>query len=244
MEKEVVVPYKERQDSKKAQVAEMFNNISHQYDFLNHFLSAGIDILWRKKAIRLLKPYQPKLILDIATGTGDFAIEALALKPEKVIGVDISEGMLNIGKEKMKRKKLDHIISLQMGDSENLGFADNMFDAAIVSFGVRNFENLEKGLSNILRVLKPGAPLVVLEFSKPRVFPVKQLYSVYFRFVLPLLGRLVSKDRSAYTYLPESVNAFPEREEFINILTEVGFTKCKHIPVTFGISSIYMGVKR
>lgn len=240
---ETILPYKDKIESKKSQVAEMFNSISHRYDFLNHFLSMGIDILWRKKAIRLLKPYQPKIILDVATGTGDFALEALVLNPEKIIGVDISEGMLAHGVAKMKNKGVQHIIQLQKGDSEQLDFPENHFDAVIVAFGVRNFENLEIGLANIYRVLKPGKPLLILEFSKPKVFPVKQLYNFYFRFTLPLIGKLVSKDSSAYTYLPESVSAFPEREEFISILTKTGFTKCKHFPLTFGISSIYMGEK-
>lgn len=238
-----VVPYKEQQASKKEQVAEMFNNISHRYDFLNHFLSLGIDILWRKKAIRLLKQDQPKQILDIATGTGDFAIEALALKPEKVIGVDISAGMLEHGKQKMKRKGIDHIIDMQMGDSEKLLFESNTFDAVIVSFGVRNFENLEKGLSDMFRVLKPGGKTVIIEFSRPRRFPMKQLYNFYFKSILPIIGKLISKDQSAYTYLPESVEAFPDGDDFLTILKKVGFksTECK--PLTFGISSIYIGQK-
>jgi demethylmenaquinone methyltransferase / 2-methoxy-6-polyprenyl-1,4-benzoquinol methylase len=237
----VVLPYKGKDASKKEQVAEMFDNISPKYDFLNHFLSAGIDILWRKKAIRLLKPYQPKLILDVATGTADFAIEALALSPDKVIGVDISQGMLNFGQEKLEKRKLTHLIQLQLSDSEKLPFENNTFDAVIVAFGVRNFENLDKGLANIKAVLKPNAPLVILEFSKPKTFPVKQLYNFYSNFALPLIGKLISKDQSAYTYLPESVSAFPEGKNFISILEKLGFKKCRHIPLTFGISSIYIG---
>lgn len=238
-----VVPYKEKQTSKKEQVAEMFNNISGNYDFLNHFLSLGIDILWRKKAIKLLKPLQPKTILDIATGTGDFAIEALALKPDKIIGVDISEGMLDMGRKKMKKRKYDHIIDMQLGDSEGLLFEDNKFDAVIVSFGVRNFENLEKGLADMNRVLRKGGMVVVLEFSRPRKFPFKQLYNFYFKSILPKLGKWISKDPAAYTYLPESVGAFPDGPDFLQVLESVGFnsTKCK--PLTFGISSIYTGVK-
>ncbi len=238
-----VVPYKEQQASKKEQVAEMFNNISHRYDFLNHFLSLGIDILWRKKAIRLLKKDQPKQILDIATGTGDFAIEALALNPDKVIGVDISAGMLEHGKQKMKRKELDHIIDMQMGDSEKLLFENNTFDAVIVSFGVRNFENLEKGLSDMFRVLKPGGKTVIIEFSRPRRFPMKQLYNFYFKSILPIIGKLISKDQSAYTYLPESVEAFPDGNDFLAILEKVGFKSTECRPLTFGISSIYIGQK-
>ncbi|MGY6560201.1 MAG: bifunctional demethylmenaquinone methyltransferase/2-methoxy-6-polyprenyl-1,4-benzoquinol methylase UbiE [Nitritalea sp.] len=238
-----VVPYKDKNEGKKQQVAEMFNNISPKYDFLNHLLSLGIDIQWRKKAVKLLKKDQPKLILDIATGTGDFAIEALALKPEKIIGVDISEGMLAEGKKKMKKKKLEHIIDLQLGDSEKLLFEDNKFDAVIVSFGVRNFENLEKGLSDMYRVLKPGGKTVIVEFSKPRAFPMKQLYNFYFTYILPQIGKVVSKDTSAYTYLPESVQVFPDGKDFLSVLEKVGFkqTVCK--PLTFGISSIYVGVK-
>lgn len=238
-----VVPYKNQKEGKKQQVANMFNNISKNYDLLNHVLSLGIDIIWRKKAIKMLKEDQPKLILDIATGTGDFAIEALALKPEKIIGVDISEGMLNEGRKKIKQKKLNHLIDLQIGDSEKLLFEENKFDAVIVSFGVRNFENLEKGLADMYRVLKPGGKTVILEFSTPKKFPMKQAYSFYFKYILPQIGKVISKDNSAYTYLPESVKAFPDGNDFINILERVGFknTQCKTL--TFGISSIYIGIK-
>ncbi|AGA78081.1 bifunctional demethylmenaquinone methyltransferase/2-methoxy-6-polyprenyl-1,4-benzoquinol methylase UbiE [Echinicola vietnamensis] len=238
-----VVPYKDQQDGKKAQVANMFNNISKRYDLLNHLLSLGIDITWRKKAIKMLQKDQPKVILDIATGTGDFAIEALALNPEKVIGVDISEGMLAEGKKKIKNKKLDHLIELQMGDSEKLLFEENKFDAVIVSFGVRNFENLEKGLADMHRVLKPGGKTVIVEFSKPKKFPFKQGYNFYFKYILPQIGKLVSKDQSAYTYLPESVQAFPDGDKFLAVLEKVGFKNTKCRPLTFGISSIYIGEK-
>jgi demethylmenaquinone methyltransferase/2-methoxy-6-polyprenyl-1,4-benzoquinol methylase len=238
-----VVPYKEENKGKKEQVAHMFDNISKKYDLLNHLLSMGIDILWRKKAIKLLKKDKPKHILDIATGTGDFALEALSLKPEKVIGVDISEGMLAVGREKMKKKGVADIIELQTGDSENLQFQDNSFDAVIASFGVRNFENLEKGLAEMLRVLRPGGRLVIIEFSKPGMFPFKQVYNFYFSTVLPKIGKLVSKDSSAYTYLPASVQEFPYGNRFLGILQNVGYkqTKCK--PLTFGISSIYTAIK-
>ncbi|MBI2279301.1 MAG: bifunctional demethylmenaquinone methyltransferase/2-methoxy-6-polyprenyl-1,4-benzoquinol methylase UbiE [Bacteroidetes bacterium] len=238
-----VIPYKEQTSGKKEQVATMFNNISKKYDFLNHFLSLGIDILWRKKAIKLLKELQPKIILDIATGTGDFAIEALSLKPTKIIGIDISEGMLAVGKEKIKSKGLDNVIELQLGDSENLLFDDNYFDAYTVGFGVRNFEHLEKGLAEMLRVLKPNGRAVILEFSKPKTFPVKQLYNFYFNHILPTIGKLVSKDNAAYTYLPESVNAFPEGDEFVNILNKLGYKNVQAIPLMFGISSIYTATK-
>lgn len=238
-----VLPYKDKSDAKKKQVAEMFDSISGKYDFLNHFLSLGIDIRWRKKAIKMLKDLQPKQILDIATGTGDFAIESLKLNPDKVVGVDISEGMLNVGRQKMKKRGYSDVIDMQSGDSENLHFDDNTFDAVIVAFGVRNFENLEKGLSEMNRVLRPGGRAVILEFSKPTVFPFKQLYNFYFRWILPKIGKVVSKDNAAYTYLPESVNEFPFGNDFLSILEKTGYknTKCKSL--TLGISSIYVGEK-
>jgi demethylmenaquinone methyltransferase/2-methoxy-6-polyprenyl-1,4-benzoquinol methylase len=239
----VVVPYKEDPGAKKQQVARMFNRISGRYDFLNHFLSLGIDILWRKKAIRLLKDKHPKQILDVATGTGDFAIEALALNPDRVIGVDISEGMLDVGRAKLTQRKLDKRIELRTGDSENLPFEDNIFDAVIVAFGVRNFENLEAGLKEMHRVLKPGGTVVILEFSKPSKFPMKQLYNAYFTAILPTVGRLISRDDSAYRYLPESVQAFPDGKDFLNVLSGTGFKNPKCDPLTFGISSLYWGSK-
>lgn len=238
-----VIPYKEKQTTKKEQVATMFNNISHKYDFLNHFLSLGIDILWRKKAVRMLAPHQPKKILDIATGTADFAIEALKLNPDEIIGIDISEGMLNVGKEKIKKKGVDNIISLELGDSENLRFEDAYFDAYTVAFGVRNFENLEKGLTEMLRVLKPKGTGIILEFSKPRKFPVKQLYNFYFNKILPGIGKMVSKDNAAYTYLPESVYAFPDGEDFIQLLTKIGYKDAKATTLLFGIATIYKASK-
>jgi len=238
-----VVPYKDQSGNKKSQVAQMFNNIAGNYDFLNHFLSAGIDIIWRRKAISLLKAARPKLMLDVATGTGDFAIEALRLQPDKIVGVDISEGMLAVGREKLAKKGLAHKIELQYGDSENLPFADNTFDAITVAFGVRNFENLEKGLAEMHRVLKPGGTAVVLEFSNPRSFPMKQLYQFYSGRILPLIGKFVSKDNAAYTYLPESVQAFPDGQAFLNIYEKVGFKSTKWHSLTFGISSIYTGQK-
>jgi len=238
-----VLPYKDKNQGKKEQVAEMFNNISKKYDFLNHFLSLGIDILWRKKAISLLKDDAPKTILDIATGTGDFAIEALKLNPDKIVGVDISKGMLEVGKKKMAKLGHDQMIELQLGDSERLLFDDNKFDAVIVAFGVRNFENLEKGLTDMFRVLKPNGKVVILEFSRPTVFPFKQLYSFYFKAILPLIGKIVSKDDSAYTYLPESVQQFPDGKDFMGILSKIGFKETKCTSLTFGISSIYTGIK-
>ena len=221
----------------------MFDNISGRYDFLNHFLSLGIDIRWRRKAIKELTLLAPKLILDVATGTGDFAIQALDLHPDKVIGIDISEGMLDVGRTKIIERNLDQKIELRNGDSENIPFEENKFDAVIVAFGVRNFENLEKGLTEIFRVVRPGGKVVILEFSKPARFPFKQLYNFYFKFILPRIGRLFSQDKAAYTYLPESVQAFPDGNDFLKILSSIGykFTTCK--PLTFGISSLYTGTK-
>ena len=240
----MVVPYKDQSKSKKEQVANMFNTISPQYDFLNHLLSGGIDIIWRKKAIKLLQNKGIKTMLDIATGTGDFAIEALKINPEKIVGVDISEGMLSVGIEKIKKMGLEKTIQLQKGDSEKLPFSDNSFDAVIVSFGVRNFENLQKGLSDMFRVTKPGGYCLILEFSNPRSFPMKQLYTFYSKYCLPFLGKMISKDPSAYTYLPESVKAFPDGPEFIHIFKSVGYSETNWIPMTGGICSIYIGQKQ
>jgi demethylmenaquinone methyltransferase/2-methoxy-6-polyprenyl-1,4-benzoquinol methylase len=238
-----VVPYKAENSGKKEQMAKMFNNISPRYDFLNHLLSLGIDRVWRKKAIHLLKPLNPKFILDVATGTGDFAVQAITLNPQKITGIDISEGMLAIGRKKIQRLKLSPRIELLAGDSENLQFTENTFDAVTVGFGVRNFEDLGKGLREIHRVLKPGGMLVVLEFSRPRKFPMRQLYNFYFKNILPGLGRLISNDKSAYTYLPESVEAFPDGTDFEMILKTVGFKEIACKPLTFGISSIYTARK-
>ena len=237
-----VKPYNQ-EDSKKEQVASMFNNIAKTYDFLNHFLSLGIDIIWRKKAIKELIAIQPKMILDVATGTGDFAFEALSLHPDKIIGVDISEGMLKIAQEKIDKRKESPRFEVRLGDSEKLLFEDNTFDAVTVSFGVRNFENLDKGLSDINRVLRNGGKLVVLEFSNPKKFPIKQLYNFYSFKILPLFGKLFSNDARAYTYLPESVKAFPDGEDFLLRMKGVGFKESKCISLGFGICSIYTGIK-
>ena len=238
-----VTPYSDK-TTKKEQVATMFNNISGTYDFLNHFLSLGIDIIWRRKAIKELKAIQPRIILDVATGTGDFAFEAIdILKPEKVIGVDISEGMLDVAKKKIHDRNLGHVFSVQLGDSEGLNFDDNTFDAITVAFGVRNYENLEKGLADMLRVLKPEGKIVILEFSKPKAFPVKQGYNFYFQYVTPFFGKLFSKDQRAYTYLPESVAAFPDGNSFTSLMDKVGYKHTKHRSLTFGISAIYTGTK-
>ncbi|MES2653854.1 MAG: bifunctional demethylmenaquinone methyltransferase/2-methoxy-6-polyprenyl-1,4-benzoquinol methylase UbiE [Bacteroidota bacterium] len=238
-----VTPY-QTQSSKKEQVAEMFNNISGTYDFLNHFLSLGIDIIWRKKAIKELKAINPQVMLDVATGTGDFAFESISiLKPAKIIGVDISEGMLAVAEKKIKERNLSDIFSVQLGDSEGLNFENDTFDAITVAFGVRNYENLEKGLADMLRVLKPNGKIVILEFSKPRKFPIKQGYNFYFKYITPFFGRLFSKDKQAYTYLPESVAAFPDGATFTALMEKVGYKNTKHRPLTFGISAIYTGIK-
>lgn len=238
-----VKPYGEADKSKKQEVAQMFNNIAGRYDFLNHFFSLGIDKIWRKKAIRMLQDLQPKKIIDIASGTGDFALSALRLKPTEVVGLDISDGMLEVGRKKMKQRKVDHIISMQLGDSEKIPFEDNYFDALTVGFGVRNFENLETGLAEMLRVVKPSGKLVILEFSKPKKFPVKQFFGFYSKRIIPLLGKKISKDGRAYAYLPESVAAFPEGEAFTAILDKLGYRNVEAQLVSGGIATIYSGIK-
>ncbi len=243
MSKQTVTPYKESDRSKKQQVAEMFDNISHKYDFLNHFLSMGIDKLWRKRAVKMIGKYHPKSVLDIATGTGDFAIESLKLNPKRIVGVDISRGMLEKGVEKIQKKGYDKVITLEYGDSEQLPFEDGEFDAITVGFGVRNFENLEKGLSEMLRVLKDGGVAAVLEFSKPRKFPVKQSYHFYSKYIMPKVGRSISKDDAAYTYLPESIEAFPEGDDFLDIYRKVGYKNVSRREVSGGIATIYIGEK-
>src|SRR6201996_8826 len=239
-----VIPYTQEQGTKKEQVADMFNNISKTYDFLNHFLSLGIDIIWRKKAINELKADKPHLILDVATGTGDFAFEALSiLKPTKIIGVDISQGMLNIAQQKIQKRGVQDKFEVKLGDSEGLPFEAGQFDAVTVAYGVRNFENLQSGIDDIHRVLKPGGRAVILEFSKPKRFPIKQLYNFYFNFITPGIGKLFSKDARAYSYLHESVAAFPDGEAFIAVMQKAGFGNTKCRPLAFGICSIYTGVK-
>ncbi|MDC3252698.1 bifunctional demethylmenaquinone methyltransferase/2-methoxy-6-polyprenyl-1,4-benzoquinol methylase UbiE [Crocinitomicaceae bacterium] len=241
--KSVVKPYNSEDASKKEEVAEMFDNISRRYDFLNHFLSLGIDKLWRRKAVRQLRDVQPKRILDLATGTGDFAIASLKLNPDEVVGVDISQGMLDMGIQKMKKRGHDKIVKMQLADSEKLPFEDASFDALTVGFGVRNYENLEKGLSDMLRILRPGGKAVILEFSKPKKFPIKQVFGFYSKRVIPFLGKMISKDKRAYAYLPESVEAFPEGKEFETIMTELGYKEVNSILVSGGIATIYMGLK-
>jgi demethylmenaquinone methyltransferase/2-methoxy-6-polyprenyl-1,4-benzoquinol methylase len=229
--------------SKKQQVEGMFDDIAKNYDFLNRLLSFRIDVLWRKKVIKMLKPYQPKYILDLATGTADLAIELVNLKPTQIIGGDLSAQMLAVGQTKIEAKKLTSVIQLVKTDAEKMPFNDNQFDAITIAFGVRNFENLSKGLAEMNRVLKPGGQLFILEFSKVKTFPIKQFYNFYFRYITPTIGKLFSKSNQAYSYLPNSVAVFPEGEEMCVILQESGFknTLCK--PVSFGIASIYQAEK-
>ncbi len=235
-----IKPYKAQEGGKKEQVANMFNNISKTYDMLNRMMTMGIDTIWRKKAIRSLRSIHPQLILDVATGTGDFALESIRiLNPKKIIGVDISAGMLDVAREKIEKKGLQEQFEVELGDSEKLQFDDNTFDAVTVAFGVRNFENLEQGLADIRRVLKPGGKAVILELSNPTTFPIKQLYHFHFHKLTPALGKLISKDSSAYSYLPESVANFPDGERFAAITQKVGFKETKVRPQTFGFCTIY-----
>lgn len=229
--------------SKKTQVAEMFNNIAGNYDFLNHFLSMGIDKGWRKKAIAAIAEVQPKTILDVATGTADLAIAATKTGSQQITGVDIAVQMLDEGRKKIAAQNLTKIITLETGDSEALRFASNTFDAVTCAYGVRNFEHLEAGLSEMCRVMRPGGKLAILEFSQPTTFPVKNLYNFYFRNILPLMGKLVSKHNSAYTYLPESVKAFPQGKELCLILERCGFKNAHARPLTFGITTLYTAYK-
>ncbi|MGF2411779.1 bifunctional demethylmenaquinone methyltransferase/2-methoxy-6-polyprenyl-1,4-benzoquinol methylase UbiE [Ferruginibacter sp.] len=241
---DTVVPDKDSNSSKKQQVAAMFDDIAFKYDFLNRFLSAGIDIRWRKKAIKQIADLHPKKILDVATGTADVAIMASGiLKPEKIIGIDISDGMLEVGRQKVTKAGLGNIIELLNGDSETINFKNDSFDAVTVAFGVRNFQHLEKGLSEIYRVLKPGGKLVVLEFSKPKMPGVKSIYDLYMKVITPNVGKLFSKNRNAYKYLDESIQKFPEGKNFTQILDNLGYlnTYCK--PLSLGICSIYCGTK-
>ncbi len=238
-----VTPYEHSSDSKKQQIEQMFDNISPKYDFLNRSLSLGIDVWWRKKMMRELKGLALNQVLDIATGTADVALATSKLKPNSIIGVDISEGMLSVGRIKVEKKGLSSLIKLQKADSENLPFSENQFDAITVAFGVRNFEHLSKGLDEMCRVLKPGGKLVILEFSRPRIFPVKQLYDFYFRYFCPWWGKVVSKDNSAYKYLYDSVSAFPEGEQFLTIAQQSGLKQLKAQRLTFGIVSLYTATK-
>lgn len=238
-----VTPYN-ADESKKAQVERMFDNIAPRYDLLNRLLSLGVDVWWRKRALRYLRAGKPRDILDVATGTADVALMAAdMLKPERIVGIDIANHMLDFGREKIRHRHLEGVITLETGDSENLRFPDQSFDAVTVAFGVRNFEHLEKGLAEMYRVLRPGGRVVILEFSRPRIFPFKQLYNTYFKYVLPLIGRLTSRDTRAYSYLFESVQAFPEGDAFLSILTKTGFSHPQCERLTLGICSIYTAVR-
>jgi demethylmenaquinone methyltransferase/2-methoxy-6-polyprenyl-1,4-benzoquinol methylase len=238
-----VTPYQDG-ESKKKQVAKMFNSIAPVYDFLNHFLSLGIDKSWRRKAISLLRASKPETILDIATGTGDLALEAYRqLQPKQIIGVDISAEMLQIGVKKIQNRQLEGKIQLTEGDSEALQFPDNQFDAITVAFGVRNFEHLEKGLAEMLRVLKPGGMALILEFSRPTLFPFKNLFNLYFSRILPAIGRYTSKDPGAYNYLYRSVQEFPDGRDFVAVLQNVGYHEVSYQSFTLGICSVYCAKK-
>lgn len=241
---EKVTPYKDSQLNKKEQVAQMFDTISNEYDGLNRVISFGIDIKWRKKVVAIIAKTQPNRILDIATGTGDLAINLAQTKAEEIIGLDISDGMLEVGRKKIAAKNLDNKIKMALGDSENLPFEDNSFDAITVAFGVRNFEDLEKGLSEIYRVLKPQGTFVILETSVPTKTPFKQGYKFYTRYILPTIGKVFSKDRVAYSYLSESASVFPYGEALNNILKQIGFNNVKDLPQTFGVATIYTATKQ
>lgn len=236
-----VTPYNS-EEGKKKQVTKMFDNIAGSYDFLNHTLSLGMDNLWRKIAIKKLTN-NPTTILDIATGTGDFAISASKYTNANITGIDISQGMLDVGIEKIAKKELTDRIKLQLADSENLPFENNSYDAITAGFGVRNFENLSKGLSEMNRTLKEGGIVAILEPCEPTSFPLKQFYKLYFHHILPFVGGIISKDKSAYSYLPDSVSAFPSGKDFLTELEKAGFKECKHIPLTFGIVSLYIAIK-
>ncbi|MCL6268267.1 bifunctional demethylmenaquinone methyltransferase/2-methoxy-6-polyprenyl-1,4-benzoquinol methylase UbiE [Flagellimonas myxillae] len=238
-----VIPYKDSELGKKEQVTQMFDTISKDYDGLNRVISFGIDVKWRKRVVSILKEKKPASILDIATGTGDLAIAMTATGAKRIVGLDISEGMLDVGRDKIAQKNLDSTIEMVVGDSENLSFEDQSFDAITVAFGVRNFENLEKGLKEIHRVLKPGGTLVILETSVPTKTPFKQGYHLYCRHIMPTIGKIFSKDRSAYAYLSESASKFPHGEAFNNILDKIGFIGIENMPQTFGVASIYVATK-
>lgn len=238
-----VKPYKDSDLDKKEQVTQMFDTISKEYDGLNRVISFGIDVKWRNKVVKLVGDTHPKNILDIATGTGDLAISLTNTTAKEIIGLDISDGMLEVGREKIKSKSLDGVIKMVIGDSEDLPFEDNTFDAITVAFGVRNFMNLKKGLKEILRVLKPNGIFVILETSVPTKTPYKQGYKLYSKYILPTIGKVFSKDQSAYKYLSESASVFPFGEELNNILRQIGFINVKDQPQTFGVATIYTASK-
>ena len=238
-----VKPYKTSTLGKKEQVTQMFDTISREYDGLNRVISFGIDVKWRKKVVDIVGKQNPDTILDIATGTGDLAINLAKTQASKIVGFDISPGMLEIGKKKIAQKQLNNKIEMVLGDSENMPFDDNSFDAITVAFGVRNFENLEKGLLEILRVLKPNGVFVILETSVPTKSPYKQGYTFYTKRILPIIGKIFSKDKVAYSYLCESASVFPYGEALNNILRKIGFINAEALPQTFGVATIYTASK-
>jgi len=235
--------YDKRNLSPKEEVRGMFDRIAPKYDFLNHFLSFGVDRAWRKRLIRELKKYHPENVLDLATGTADLAIMAAKAEIPFIVGIDISEQMLQIGNEKIRNTRRESQVKLYLADAESIPFADEHFDAAMVAFGIRNFENLDAGLKEILRVLNHGAPVLLLEFSKPEIFPVKQLYHFYSRYLLPLIGSMVSRDFKAYRYLPESIRRFPSGNDFLAVFSDAGFIHCRQKRLSFGIATLYTGIK-
>ena len=243
MSKKQVLPYQNKKSSKKTQVTQMFDGISAQYDLMNRIISGGIDIRWRKNVVAMLMDERPKKILDVATGTGDLALALLKTKADEIVGIDISKGMLDLGKEKVKKQQQHKTIKMEIGDSENITYNDSYFDAVTVAFGVRNFENLDQGLSEILRVLRPGGDLVILETAVPKNIMIRKFYYLYTRFIMPSLGKLFSKDRSAYRYLSDSAAAFPFGKAFNNILAKNGFIEIEDIPQTLGVASIYRAKK-
>ena len=240
---ESIKPYKNSDLSKKQQVTAMFDTISNEYDGLNRVISLGIDVKWRRKVVSLVAATHPKQVLDVATGTGDLAIELVRTGAQRIVGLDLSEGMLDVGRQKIRKKNLSEAIEMVVGDSENLPFDDNSFDAITVAFGIRNFENLEIGLAEILRVLKPNGIFVILETSVPTKFPFKQGYFIYTKYILPLIGKLFSRDKSAYSYLSESASNFPYGEALNNILSKIGFINATALPQTFGAATIYIASK-
>lgn len=238
-----MLPYQDKNSSKKTQVRQMFDGISPQYDLMNRIISGGIDVKWRKNVVAILEGKKPKKILDVATGTGDLAVALLSTQAIEIVGIDISKGMLDLGKEKVKKNKWDKKIKMKIGDSENIDYPKDYFDAVTVAFGVRNFENLDKGLSEILRVLRPGGDLIVLETAVPQNFLLRQFYHLYTQSVMPIMGWIFSRDKSAYQYLSDSAAAFPHGKAFNNILAKNGFIEIEDIPQTLGVASIYRAQK-
>lgn len=239
---ENIKPY-QTPSSRKTEVQQMFNNISEKYDLANNVLSLGVHQLWKKKCINILKAYKPNIILDLATGTGDLAILLTQLHPKKIFAADYADKMLQMAQQKILQKKLNHIVEVRKEDGEQLSFEDNFFDAITISFGIRNFENYQKGLQEMYRVLKPGGVLVILEFTMPRNSIIKALYSFYFKYILPIIAWFITRDKKAYDYLPASVQAFPQYEKFCSIIQQQGFSKCTFLPLTGGIATMYIAEK-